>query len=113
MFQWGASEHAADCPWGSTRLRLPLTCQKVESVRLLRGVSQVAVRQTVAAFPGAVVERGQGQVLDKQLLQQHNNTTQVSKQKQKQKQKTKNKKQRTKSRQPVGSLRLSGKLTAS
>lgn len=50
------------------RLRMSLTCKKLESVRLLCGVSQVAVWKTVGFFPGAVAEGRQSQVLDKQLL---------------------------------------------
>ncbi len=68
--QQGPTCHAADGPCRSTWPCPGLTCQKVESLRLLRGVSQVAVRQRVGLFPGAAVERGQSQVLHKQLLQQ-------------------------------------------
>lgn len=49
-------------------LRMSLTCQKVEGLRLLCGLSQVAVWQSVGFFPGTVAEWGQSQVLDKQLL---------------------------------------------
>lgn len=45
----------------------------MESLRLFCGVSQVAVWQGVAFFPSAVVEGGQRQVLDKQLLRRNNN----------------------------------------
>lgn len=50
-------------------LKLACTCEEVEGLRLLCTVRQVAVGQSVGFSAGAVVERRQRQVLNKQLLQ--------------------------------------------
>lgn len=53
-------------------IRRVLTLKKVECLRLLRGVSQVAVCKSIGLFPRAAVEWGQSQVLHKQLLRHKN-----------------------------------------